>query len=90
MKNIFICQKHVNELVFKWKSNQNPKHILKKQITRVKKNACTVPNNKPLDKHQLDSNSPVATSGLFLSKDMAEAYLRKMGIHIHPGIRKIY
>uniref|UniRef100_A0A914UXF5 Uncharacterized protein n=1 Tax=Plectus sambesii TaxID=2011161 RepID=A0A914UXF5_9BILA len=85
MKNIFICETHEKELVFRWKSWKTPRHVLYKQSRSESKAACTVPNEL-LDQHGSDSTSVLAKPGRYLRKKQAEAFLRETGTHLQVGI----
>ena len=89
MQNIFICEKHAKELVFKWKESKDPMHVSEKRVRGVvSKPACSLPNTLMEKKHQSDTEPPLAKASLFLRKDMAKAFLKARGAHLHIGIRE--
>lgn len=87
MKNIFICKKHEDELVFNWWKNKDPTHVKERNTGLTRKPLCGVPNNL-LTKHGSNSASVLAGLRLYLRKDAAYAFLRQTGAHLHVGIRK--
>uniref|UniRef100_A0A914XRL7 Uncharacterized protein n=1 Tax=Plectus sambesii TaxID=2011161 RepID=A0A914XRL7_9BILA len=85
MKNIFICKKHEEELVYRWKRWANPTHVYYKRVNNAAKPTCSVPNEL-LNKHGSNSASVLAKPGRFVRKNHAEAFLRQTGTHLQVGI----
>lgn len=90
MRDMYICYKHQQELVFNWEDSTDPVHSFTRRTARGKKAACTVPNDldPDLNMHGPGTQLPLAKAGRFLQRDKALTFLKRFGAHLHIGIRE--